>query len=194
VLTVLKLIATAFVGAAMVLSRSATSAVTPPVFTNVLVSVTVSANSDAFTGGYWVANPPTNTLLLKVVDLDLKSAGTIAPNAPFRGATGFFLLDDRNGFAGWGPGDSNRTPPGMAFTGFGLESPGPPTCAPAGNRRVDPAGVAVPAHRRRVCLGSAERRGAAALAARSLRAEVDSFPDESSGERLILVREVCGPR
>jgi|WetSurMetagenome_2_1015567.scaffolds.fasta_scaffold19576_3 hypothetical protein len=115
------------IATALVPASATSGAVTPPVFASVQVSVTVSTKSDMFIYVYSAANQPTNTLVLKGVDLDLKSAGSVAAGAPFRGTNGFCLLDDRNGFAAWGPGESNRTPPGMAFTGFGLESPGPPT-------------------------------------------------------------------
>ncbi len=112
---------------ALMLADSVVAQVPTPVFRDVSVAAMVSTSGGSYTYTYSLTNPRTNTLLVKVVDLDLKSDGRMALATPFPGRTGFQGLDGNNGFVYWGPGDANRTPPGMAFEGFGLTSPAPPT-------------------------------------------------------------------
>jgi hypothetical protein len=116
-------------GAALVASSPTTAAVTPPVFANVSVIATVSVKDDpqTYTYTYSLLNAAANTLELSGAKLDLKTGPYVADVAAFPAATGFALTLRNTGFAAWGPGDAHRVPPGMAFAGFGLASPEPPT-------------------------------------------------------------------
>jgi CARDB len=109
--------------ALMGLSRIPVKAQVPsPVFRGLVVRGEVTLVGTGFSYRYAIRNVSTNTLPIKVVKLDLKTGGGDSTAVPVGVTGGFAIIGARTGMVAWGPGDANRTPPGLTFEGFGLES------------------------------------------------------------------------